>query len=96
VIRMSGAVAMRTLYLPAGLERLAAGGAVTATAYDAGYARVSAFVAAFKRTFESTPGRHFDAGADGARAPPRRRAAPRTRRRRPPARPLRGHAAPLR
>ena len=47
------------LRLGRALEKLAAGDAVTAVAFESGYAGVSAFVAAFKATFGQTPGRYF-------------------------------------
>ncbi|SAI66438.1 AraC family transcriptional regulator [Bordetella ansorpii] len=40
------------------LELLAAGNAVTAVALDLGYESVSAFIALFRRTFGTTPGRY--------------------------------------
>jgi AraC-like DNA-binding protein len=49
----------RQLRLARALEKLAAGDAVTAVAFDSGYASVSAFVAAFRSTFGLTPGRYF-------------------------------------
>jgi AraC-like DNA-binding protein len=39
------------------VSALAEGRAVTEAALDAGYSSVSAYIAAFKRTFGSTPGR---------------------------------------
>lgn len=47
--------------LVAGLEALAAGEPVTGAAAAAGYDSVSAFVAAFRRTLGTTPGRWFKA-----------------------------------
>jgi AraC-like DNA-binding protein len=41
------------------MEKLAGGGAVKAVAAGAGYASPSAFVAAFREAFGSTPGRYF-------------------------------------
>jgi AraC-like DNA-binding protein len=41
------------------LQALAGGGSVTAVALDAGYASVSAFVAAFRRTFGEPPARYL-------------------------------------
>jgi AraC-like DNA-binding protein len=41
------------------LERLAAGDAIKAAAAAAGYAGPSAFTAAFRETFGTTPGRYF-------------------------------------
>lgn len=44
------------------LELLADGAAVTTVAIDLGYDSVSAFIALFKRTFQSTPAAYFDRG----------------------------------
>ena len=44
--------------LLAAMERLAAGEPVKAVADSAGYASSSAFVAAFRETFGTTPGRY--------------------------------------
>lgn len=41
------------------LERLAEGHSVTTVALELGYANISAFIALFKRTFGSTPGRYI-------------------------------------
>ncbi|SMF17098.1 transcriptional regulator, AraC family [Tistlia consotensis] len=49
----------------AALPRLAAGDPVTAVALDLGYDSPSAFVAAFRRAFGTTPGRYFAAGLPG-------------------------------
>lgn len=46
------------LRLLAAVERLGAGRSVTETAFDVGYASVSAFVSAFRRNFGVTPGRY--------------------------------------
>ncbi|WP_339774554.1 helix-turn-helix transcriptional regulator [uncultured Thalassospira sp.] len=46
--------------LLAALEMLASGLAVTTVALDLGYDNISAFIAAFKKTFGVTPGRHHD------------------------------------
>jgi AraC-like DNA-binding protein len=43
------------------LQLLAAGGSVTTTSLKVGYESLSAFVAAFSRTFGTTPGRYFAA-----------------------------------
>jgi AraC-like DNA-binding protein len=51
------------LRLLRGLERLAAGDAVTRVAVDVGYDSPSAFVAAFRRALGTSPGRYF-AGRD--------------------------------
>jgi AraC-like DNA-binding protein len=42
------------------LQRMGAGASVKAAAADAGYASPSAFVAAFRGAFGTTPGRYFD------------------------------------
>lgn len=47
------------LRLLRGLERLAAGDAVTRVALDVGYDSPSAFVAAFRRALGTSPGRYF-------------------------------------
>lgn len=39
---------------------LASGRAVTEVAFDVGYDSVSAFIAAFKRCFGTTPARYYD------------------------------------
>lgn len=52
--------------LLAALERLAAGESVTAVALELGYETPSAFVAMFRRTLGTSPGRYFGAAA----APP--------------------------
>lgn len=44
------------------LELLAGGQSVTAVAFDLGYDNVSAFIALFRRTFGTTPGRYFAPG----------------------------------
>jgi AraC-like DNA-binding protein len=49
----------RQAALLAAMERLAAGAAVKSVAASAGYATPSAFVAAFREAFGSTPGRYF-------------------------------------
>lgn len=41
------------------LQRLAAGESVTSAAFESGYAGVSAFIAAFRKTFGVTPGASF-------------------------------------
>jgi AraC-like DNA-binding protein len=41
------------------LQRLAAGESVTGAAFESGYAGVSAFIAAFRKTFGVTPGASF-------------------------------------
>lgn len=46
--------------LLAALEMLSAGQAVTTVALDLGYENISAFIAAFKKTFGTTPGRYLD------------------------------------
>ncbi|MFJ2993148.1 AraC family transcriptional regulator [Pandoraea sp. NPDC087047] len=46
-----------------GLELLASGQAVGTVALDLGYDNASAFIALFRRTFNTTPGRYFAAGA---------------------------------
>jgi AraC-like DNA-binding protein len=43
------------------LELLAAGKSVKSVALDLGYGNVSAFIALFKRSFDVTPGRYYDA-----------------------------------
>jgi AraC-like DNA-binding protein len=43
------------------LERLAAGAPTKQVAADAGYATASAFIAAFRSLFGTTPGRYFEA-----------------------------------
>jgi AraC-like DNA-binding protein len=45
------------------LKLLASGAAVTSVAFDVGYDSPSAFVAAFRRTFGTTPGRYFQSAA---------------------------------
>jgi AraC-like DNA-binding protein len=45
---------------------LAAGGSVTEAALDSGYGSVSAFIAAFKQTFGSTPGTMMDSSRPGS------------------------------
>jgi len=45
------------------LQRLAAGASVTATSLAVGYESLSAFVAAFRRAFGTTPGQYFRIGA---------------------------------
>jgi AraC-like DNA-binding protein len=45
----------------AALERLAAGAPTKQVAADAGYATTSAFIAAFRALFGTTPGRYFEA-----------------------------------
>jgi AraC-like DNA-binding protein len=57
------------LRLGRALEQLATGDAVTTVAFDAGYAGVSAFVAAFKATFGRTPGRYFRTEPASRRSP---------------------------
>ncbi|MDE0804864.1 MAG: helix-turn-helix transcriptional regulator [Acidimicrobiales bacterium] len=47
------------LRIAAALPRLAAGGPVNRVAHDVGYATPSAFVAPFRRTTGTTPGRYF-------------------------------------
>jgi AraC-like DNA-binding protein len=42
-----------------GLEEIAAGGTVSAAASIAGYGSPSAFIAAFRKVFDATPGRYF-------------------------------------
>lgn len=49
----------RRARLVAALRRLAEGAAITRTAADVGYSTPSAFIAAFKREFDVTPGRYF-------------------------------------
>ncbi len=49
----------RRLRLLGAIERLAAGGPVTAVALEAGYDSTSAFIHAFRREFGVTPGRYF-------------------------------------
>lgn len=49
----------RRARLVAALRRLAEGAAITRTAADVGYATPSAFIAAFRREFDVTPGRYF-------------------------------------
>jgi AraC-like DNA-binding protein len=44
------------------LRRLGAGASVKQAAADAGYQSPSAFIAAFRAAFDTTPGRYFDAG----------------------------------
>jgi AraC-like DNA-binding protein len=48
------------------LELLAAGQPVTSVALDLGYENVSAFIALFRRTFGTTPGRYFTVAVPGA------------------------------
>lgn len=48
----------RQLRLLQGVRLLAGGAAVTNVALDAGYSSTSAFIAAFKKTFGTTPGRY--------------------------------------
>jgi AraC-like DNA-binding protein/quercetin dioxygenase-like cupin family protein len=48
----------RQLRLLHGVRLLAAGAAVATVALDAGYSSTSAFIAAFKKTFGTTPGRY--------------------------------------
>jgi AraC-like DNA-binding protein len=48
------------------LELLAAGQPVTSVALDLGYDNVSAFIALFRRTFGTTPGRYFSVAVPGA------------------------------
>jgi AraC-like DNA-binding protein len=48
------------LRIASALPRLAAGRPVSRVAAEVGYATPSAFVAAFRRTVGSTPGRYFD------------------------------------
>jgi AraC-like DNA-binding protein len=55
-----GAWGQRARMLQA-LQRLAGGGSVTATSLAVGYESLSAFVAAFRRAFGTTPGRYFRA-----------------------------------
>jgi AraC-like DNA-binding protein len=47
------------------LRRLGGGASVKQAAFEAGYRSPSAFVAAFRATFKTTPGRYFGAGATG-------------------------------
>lgn len=53
----------RQVRLLHGLQRLAAGDKVTAAAFDAGYASVSAFISAFRQHFGETPGSYLRAHA---------------------------------
>ena len=48
----------RRLRLLHGVRLLAGGESVTNAALDAGYSSTSAFIAAFKKTFGTTPGRY--------------------------------------
>ena len=50
------------------LRRLAEGESVSAVAFDVGYASASAFIAAFKQTFGTTPARYFSTPATGGEA----------------------------
>jgi AraC-like DNA-binding protein len=59
----------RRLRLLEGVERLAAGEAVTIVALESGYDSVSAFIQAFRREFGVTPGRYFrEIGSDPSSA----------------------------
>lgn len=59
------------------LELLAAHAPVTRVALDLGYENVSAFIAMFRRTFGTTPGRYFTDGAsDYGHTPPQSRNTP--------------------
>jgi AraC-like DNA-binding protein len=53
------------------LRRVGSGAAVKAAAADAGYATPSAFVAAFRTAFGTTPGRYFGGGPGVDRRPAR-------------------------
>jgi AraC-like DNA-binding protein len=57
----------RQLRLLVALERLAEGQAVTAVALDLGYASPSAFIAAFRDMFGTTPARYFTSPPEAAR-----------------------------
>jgi AraC-like DNA-binding protein len=59
---MSPGVWRRQRLLLLAIERLAAGEPVKRVAASAGYASASAFVAAFRETFGTTPGRYFAEG----------------------------------
>jgi AraC-like DNA-binding protein/mannose-6-phosphate isomerase-like protein (cupin superfamily) len=50
------------------LQRLAAGESVTSAAFESGYAGVSAFIAAFRKTFGVTPGASFRAAPEAKRS----------------------------
>lgn len=63
----------RQLRLLAALERLGAGRPVSQVAYEVGFESPSAFIAAFRETLGTTPGRYFEPELTPARAPPRRR-----------------------
>lgn len=59
------------------LELLAAHVPVTRVALDLGYENVSAFIAMFRRTFGTTPGRYFmDGATDYGHTPPQSRNSP--------------------
>lgn len=66
--------------LCAALPLLAEGATVTAVARRVGYASPAAFVATFRATVGTTPGRYFAAGDDGAGTPVANATAQRSRR----------------
>ena len=69
--RMTMAEWRRRLRLLHAVRRLAEGEPVTSVALEVGYSSVSAFIAVFRKTFGTTPGRYAASSTSGARLPNR-------------------------